>query len=609
MSATLDTRHWEHYFSDMLEPSSMPNDSKKSVAVVDVPDTRRFPIDIFHLGEPGFPAHLGQVKRLMTIRNQRKNDDYSLDDELCEATAELAVHVFSNELDSDGSILCFLPGIQEIRDCDRMIRSMSRHGRSPKVVYLHSSLSSQEQRQAFQPGPKIILSTNIAETSLTIPDIKVVIDSGRERQFSLLDSTSTEDISVVGSQLTTVTISQASAKQRAGRAGRVSAGTCYRLYTRNEHDLKFETFTKPEMLRMDLSSLVLHSLSACSHGSQESLHLLLNTPDPPSMPRLQQTLQTLEYQGLLIRDPEDMEVASLTPLGRVVSTLPASPRIGRMLFMGLALGAIGPALQMASLLSVPKVFSVAAHQDILRDASDHCSDIVSVMEEYQRYINDGKKDRNAWNRSLRIQFDQVLRVQRQLESALSTFLRTRKAGDWKEWNHNSHRVGALAGLVCVATPHIAHLVSGRNSLATRDSPGTARIHPSSINFDPSKRAHWYLYHELRTTSQPYLHLTTAASPLELALFSEASNVDLYSSDWKEHNLWSSVDWLYIADQWVPVEVSAAKQRSSFIKLRKLLMDTMLQELAEDPASIKDNAVYREIVLYVIAAIEHHRLPK
>ena len=146
----------------------------------------------------------------------------------------------------------------------KIYKSIPRGRGAPKIVMLHSSLSAREQAKAFQPGPKIILSTNIAETSVTIPDVKIVIDSGKERQYSLLESRS-DDISVVGSQLTTTDISQASAMQRAGRAGRVSAGTCYRLYTKSDHEA-FDEFTEPEILRMDVSSLVVHSLSVYHPG-------------------------------------------------------------------------------------------------------------------------------------------------------------------------------------------------------------------------------------------------------------------------------------------------------------------------------------------------------
>lgn len=88
------------------------------------------------------------------------------------------------------------------------------------------------------------------------------------------------------------------------------------------------------------------------------------------------------------------------------------------------------------------------------------------------------------------------------------------------WNANSSRVAALVGLICAATPHIAHLTGGRSNFSTRDIVAKAKIHPSSANFQNDRRVHWYVYHELRTTKEPYLHVTTATSPLELALFAE-----------------------------------------------------------------------------------------
>jgi len=477
----------------------------------------------------------------------------------------------------------------------------------PKVAYLHSSLSSKEQAKAFQPGPKIILSTNIAETSVTIPDVQVVIDTGRERQFSLLESKS-EDIAVVGSQLATANISRASAKQRAGRAGRVSAGTCYRLYAKQQHDEEFEGFTKPEILRMDLSALVLHSLSMYHPKNGHSLHILQNTPDPPTEMRLSQTLRSLEHAGLVRRDLEDKENVTLAPLGRVVSDMPASPRIGRMLVMGLALRAIVPALNMAALLSVPSVFSpISRSEDFRTDRSSdrkYCSDIVKVMEEYQDFLE--MDDIHKWQHPMKVEFDQVSRVKYQLQHAVKHFLvRKRAASRLYRWDGNGHRHAALAALICVGTPHIAHLVCGKNDFATRDVPGFARIHPSSVNQGATRRTHWYLYDQLRTTKAPYLHLTTAVSPFELALFSEASDFEFDTTSVEQY----ADKLLYIADQWVPVQISVSKQKEFFLRLRELLTNDMLQELAEDPESVVTNSTYQHIILHVLSAIEQQRMKK
>jgi hypothetical protein len=148
-------------------------------------------------------------------------------------------------------------------------------------------------------------------------------------------------------------------------------------------------------------------------------------------------------------------------------------------------------------------------------------------------------------------------VERQLEHYMKKFIdssaRHAKTGtlDWAQWNIYGDRFAAQVGLVCGATPHIAHLVTGGNGFATRDFAGTAVIHPNSINFDKTRRVHWYVYNELRATKSPYLHVTTAVSPLELALFAEGSSSEIeYGWGEQQHG-----NWLFIADQWVPVDVS------------------------------------------------------
>jgi len=441
---------------------------------------------------------------------------------------------------------------------------------------------------------------------------------------------------VVGSQLTTVNISQASARQRAGRAGRVSAGVCYRLYTEKRFKNRFEPFTKPEMLRLDLQQLVLHSLSMYHSKIGHPLNLLLGAPDPPPEAKLRQTLRGLANQGLIVlgggpkfledsssnvddaaeegegeeREEEDYNRIELTPLGEAVAFLPAPPRIGRLLFVGLAFRAIEPALSMAALLSVPSAFVPPEHTVIDGRGWESCSDIALQLDAYHEYLAKGNKERSR--DSQRSVFEQVTRVREQFQNAIKNkVLKSRDQGescettidDWKAWNTNAHRVGAVAALICNASPYIAHLVGGTSNFATRDIAGYARMHPSSTNFDKGKRTHWYLYNELRTTTAPYLQVTTAASPLELALFSDATvdgNAD------KELSL---PNCLFVADQWVPVEVSNSSQRDAFLKLRRLLTNEILQQLALNPGSVLSDSNYNQTVLFVLSAIEHQRLQR
>ena len=183
--------------------------------------------------------------------------------------------------------------------------------------------------------------------------------------------------------------------------------------------------------------------------------------------------------------------------------------------------------------------------------------------------------------------------------------------DWAAWNTNRHRVGALLGLICGATPNVAHLTNGKMDFATRDIAGKARIHPASVNSSPDRRVHWYLYHELRTTSAPFLHVTTAASPLELALFSEASVVGSRTDGGPHyaHYVLQKDEARFIVDQWVPVNLSVPSQGESFMYLRRLLTNDLLQQVSLDPKSVLTNTVYERIVLFVLSALELQRLKK
>jgi HrpA-like RNA helicase len=407
---------------------------------------------------------------------------------------------------------------------------------------------------------------------------------------------------VVGSQLLTVTISQASAKQRAGRAGRVSAGTCYRLYSRRDHDA-MEPYTTPEMLRMDLSELVLHSLSLFRPAFGHPLSLIRMAPDPPTDSKLYQTLTGLSSKGLVVGDGPALR---LTPLGRAVGAVPASPQLSRMVFLGLAMRALDPALTIAALLSIPKALTGRArdnNQSESQPVDMPCSDLVMHIQAYNEYMYLPPDQRSRHPR--RTSFDQVTRVRRQLAAAMDKYV---KEYPNENWNQNSDRMGAQASLICTASPYIAHLVSGRSYFATRDVAGDAILHPSSINFDNSMRVHWYTYFELRTTKSPYLHVTTAASPLELALFSDCG----FSPSDKEEiekrlNSLVSNEWMFIADQWVPVAAALTSQRHVIWGLKRWLTYDVLQDVVQNPGRVAADEDAQKLMLYVISAIEQQRM--
>jgi HrpA-like RNA helicase len=353
---------------------------------------------------------------------------------------------------------------------------------------------------------------------------------------------------------------------------------------------------------MDVSQLILHSLSFAASDSVDSLHFLLNAPDPPTNGRLLQALAALADQGHIVYDSSNPEHVRLTQLGKLASSFPVPPRITRMLVTALLLRCIDPALQIAALLSVPQVFSATPQSFWNYGSSRHTSDAAKMLELYQEFLT--KKGRERALHPFRVNFQQVSRVHQQLEYAMRRSLE--KIGpklseeEWKRWNSNSHRIAACVGIICCASTHIAHLMHA-DCFATRDRLGDAKMHPSSVNRDVRRRAHWYLYQELRTTKEPYLHITTAASPLDLALFSEPSSLG--------NNDECQDEWHFVVDQWVPVKVKSPEQCESLLKLRHLLTYDLLQRIAQDRKSVLEDKITEELVLHVLSAIELQRVQK
>ena len=162
MSATVEASSWERYFSS-------EDLNTTTLATVEVPAVRPFPIDTVHLDEPSFPRgddEGNQLRSLLVLEESKRSEMKDMDEALCKATAELVLHLFRTKEElKDGTVLCFLPGMEEIRAVSNFLRMFGRNRRQNfGVRYLHSSVSPQEQRLVFEPGPKVVLSTNIAET-------------------------------------------------------------------------------------------------------------------------------------------------------------------------------------------------------------------------------------------------------------------------------------------------------------------------------------------------------------------------------------------------------------------------------------------------------------
>jgi ATP-dependent helicase HrpA len=236
-------------------------------------------------------------------------------------------------IDSLGDTLIFLPGEREIREVGEALRKHPL--RNTEIVPLFSRLSTQEQDKVFQPhtGRRLVLATNVAETSLTVPGIRFVIDTGTARISRYSPRTKVQRLPIEP-------VSQASANQRAGRCGRVSAGICIRLYSEEDY-LSRPLFTDPEILRTNLASVILQ-MSVMNLGEVEAFPFLA----APDRRAINDGFQLLHELGAVD------ELRDLTTIGRQLARLPLDPRIGRMLLAAERERSLHEVLIIASALTI-----------------------------------------------------------------------------------------------------------------------------------------------------------------------------------------------------------------------------------------------------------------
>jgi HrpA-like RNA helicase len=310
-----------------------------------------------------------------------------------------------NSVSTAGSILIFMPGIGEIRTLlERLSGSKAfRDVTLFEIIPLHSRLSASEQRRAFitaiPPLRKIILSTNIAETSVTIPDVVYVIDSGRVREI-------TRDRRYDSRKLVVSWCSRASAKQRSGRAGRVQPGVCLKLYSSRTEQQIMKCSTEPELQRIPLEEVCLTVLAGEFGASCASF--LSQTPQPPLEDAIRAALHSLEAIGAIqtssaaVSATNRFQNESLTSLGRLLSKLPVDARVGKMLILGSIFHCTDAIVTIAATLSVSKSIFVSFFEDRQAAQAVHAqffhpfSDFLTYVNVYDAYrqadsVGEGRK--------------------------------------------------------------------------------------------------------------------------------------------------------------------------------------------------------------------------
>jgi ATP-dependent helicase HrpA len=415
---------------------------------------------------------------------------------ICDAVDELAQ-------EAPGDVLVFLSGERDIRDTAEAIGKMNL--RHTEVVPLYARLSSAEQHRVFQPhsGRRIVLATNVAETSLTVPGIRYVIDPGTARISRYSYRTKVQRLPIEA-------ISQASAQQRAGRCGRLSDGICIRLYSEEDFESR-PAFTDPEILRTNLASVILQ-MTALGLGDIARFPFV----DPPDHRNIKDGVQLLEELGAL--DPAQTDPRKrLTALGRQLVQLPVDPRIARMVVEADRYGCLREVIVIAAALSIqdprerPLEKQQAADQSHARFA-DGDSDFLGYLNLW-RYVKEQQHElsSNQFRRRCRAEFLNFLRIRewQDLEGQLRQVVKAlglSVAGLADEPNRDGIHRSLLAGL-------LSHI--GLKDLEKQDYLGAraARfaIFPGSALY--RKQPLWLMASELVETSRLWARFTARIDPL------------------------------------------------------------------------------------------------
>jgi pre-mRNA-splicing factor ATP-dependent RNA helicase DHX15/PRP43 len=491
MSATLDAAKFQNYL--------------EGCPLIAVPG-RTFPVEIVYCTQP--------------------QSDY------LDAAVRTCISICNTE-QKPGDILVFLTGEEEIEEA---CRSLERQLKNAWILPLYSALSSAAQQRVFEVAPvgkrKIVIATNIAETSLTIDGVVWVVDCGWVKQKIYNPRVRVESLQVIP-------ISRASAAQRAGRAGRTAPGKCYRLYTEHSYWKELSQESHPEILRCNLAMAVLQLLRV---GIQDLVHF--DFMDPPAPETLMRAYEQLNYLGAI--DDDGM----LTPHGRAMSDLPLDPQLAQVLLWaaspstspspsttsttakehgrGACGGCAQEALTIVSMLSVQPPWIVraggkgsagagakreaeAAHAAFAHPDGDH----LALLNLYNAWSQQPEGEREGWcynnwinARALKAASNVRSQLERQLKKlGLCTRSRIGPPGSKGYWDCIKR------ALVSGFFMQVARLERGSLYATVKDNQ-IVKIHPSAM-LRGGARPSWVLYNEFVLTSQHWVRGVTVVNPMWL----------------------------------------------------------------------------------------------
>uniref|UniRef100_A0A1D1Y0G5 Putative ATP-dependent RNA helicase DHX57 n=1 Tax=Anthurium amnicola TaxID=1678845 RepID=A0A1D1Y0G5_9ARAE len=579
---------------------------------------------------PYYDASCYESYSAQTRQNLRKLNEDVIDYDLLE---DIIYYIDENY--PPGAILIFLPGVAEIYVVVEKLTASYRFGGSSSdwVLPLHSSLSSLEQRKVFLSPPsnirKVIVATDIAETSITIDDVTYVIDCGKHKENRYNPQKKM-------SSIIEDWISRANAKQRRGRAGRVKPGICFCLYTCHRFEQLMRSFQVPEMLRMPLTELSLQ-IKSLSLGDVKSF--LLQAIQPPQEEAISSAIATL-YEVGAIEGNEKM-----TPLGYHLAKLPVDVLIGKMMLYGAIFGCLSPIISIASFLSYksPFVYPKDEKENVEKaklvlltskldggaddsEGAKHSDHLLMALA-YKKWAKilheEGAKAAQHFChsfflsssvmymiRDMRIQFGNLL-ADIGLVNLPTSFLRGGKMKDkldrWfadasQPFNVFSHHPSLVKAILCAGLyPNVAATEEGvigpaqgsnrasSSGIAVKehrlwyDGRREVHIHPSSVNYNVKEfRYPFLVFLEKVETSKVFLRDTTIISPYCILLFGGPINIQHQTG-------------LVVIDGWL--KLTAPAQTAVLFKELRLTLHAVMKELVRKPevATVSNNEVVRSII--------------
>lgn len=449
-----------------------------------------------------------------------------------ELVCETILYVCRNY--QEGAILCFLAGWDEITVVHDMLSSKISNAQKSQylVLPLHSMLPMFNQREVFERPPvgvrKIVLATNIAETSITIDDVVYVINAGNEKE-KIYDAANKV------SCLTTHWTSQASVIQRRGRAGRCKPGFCFNLFSKEQFE-NMARYQTAEMQRTSLEEIVLQTKIQCSDDSCNVKDFLSQALDPPSPFSVQSAISELKEIGAMDYQED------LTTLGRHMAYLPVEPRIGKMIIYGAIFRCLDPVLTIAAGLSYKDPFVTPfscreqADQSRKEFARGSKSDHVALLNAYNGWAEAISQSRGKefvdqrflhWGtlnmiRGMRDQFIRLLE-----ESGL-----VRSFGSGHSLNAFGSNLELVKAVLCAGLfPNTVKVGLGieskgrcgkkrvRVSFRTK-TDARVLLHPSSVNSDEKQfSSQWLMYNDKMKSTQVFIRDSSMVHPVALICLS------------------------------------------------------------------------------------------